>query len=221
MVDLEKLEREIERILRAEKEGALYEVPPFSLLPKAERGVRDIAFSGDGEPTLYPHFTEAVRIVARARRHFGLISAKLVLLTNAAYLDRPEIKAALAVLDQNNGEIWAKLDAGTEKYFRRVNRANVSLTRIFNNILEAAITRPLVIQSLWLRIKGITPSAGEIEAYCNRLNSLISAHGQLKVIQLYTIARDPAEAYVSALSNEELDRIGSIVKDRLSVPVGK
>lgn len=219
MVNLEKLEKELERILRAEKDGSLYEASPFSLLSQTERRVRDIAFSGDGEPTLYPRFAEAVRIAVDARQRFGLDSAKLVLLTNAAYLDKPEIKAALAVLDQNNGEIWAKLDAGTDEYFRRVNRARVSLTRIFNNILDAAKVRPLVIQSLWLRIEGAAPSVDEIEAYCSRLNSLISARGQLKAIQLYTIARDPAEAYVSALSNEELDRIESIVKNRIRVPV--
>ncbi len=218
-VDLEILEKEVDRILQAERDGSLYEAAPFNLLPQAERGVRDIAFSGDGEPTIYPHFEKAVCIAARARQRFGLNSAKLVLLTNAAHLHKSEIKTALAVMDQNNGEIWAKLDAGTEEYFRRVNRAGVSLDRILDNILRAAQVRPLVIQSLWLRIKGAAPSADEIEAYCSRLNSLISSNGQLKAIQLYTIARDPAEACVDPLSGDELNRIASVVRGRVPVPV--
>jgi wyosine [tRNA(Phe)-imidazoG37] synthetase (radical SAM superfamily) len=219
MADLEKLEEELGRILQAAKDGSLYETAPFNLLAEAERGVRDIAFSGNGEPTLYPRFAEAVRIAARARQRFGLESAKLILLTNAAYLDKPEIKAALDLMDQNNGEIWAKLDAGTEGYFRMVNRARVSFDRILKNILDAAQDRPLTIQSLWLCVDGAPPSVDEIEAYCRRLNGMISANARFQAIQLYTIARDPAEANAESLSDDELDRIASIVRSRIPVPV--
>jgi len=218
-VDLEKLEKEIDRILQEEQSGSLYEIAPYNLLPQAERRVRDIAFSGDGEPTLYPRFAEVVRIAARARQRFELNSAKLILLTNAAYLDKPENRAALAIMDQNNGEIWAKLDAGTEEYFRMVNRSRMSFDRILKNILSAAQVRPMVIQSLWFRIEGAAPSADEIEAYCSRLNSMISANGQLKAIQLYTLARDPAEAYAEPLSDDELNWVVSIVRSRIPIPV--
>ncbi len=218
-VDLEILAGELDRVLQAEKEGSLYENTPFNVLAPADRGVRDIAFSGDGEPTAYRRFEDAVRIAAEARRRFGLDAAKLVLLTNAAYLDKPAVRAALAVMDENNGEIWTKLDAGTDEYFRRVNRSKVSLGRILGNILGAARVRPLVIQSLWFRIHGAAPPAGEIEAYCSRLNSLVSAGAQINAVQLYTIARDPAETCASPLSNAELDRIAAIVKARVAVPV--
>jgi wyosine [tRNA(Phe)-imidazoG37] synthetase (radical SAM superfamily) len=218
-VDLEMLKQELDRILQSENDGSLYEEAPFNTLAQTERGVRDIAFSGDGEPTTYPRFEEVVRIAADARRRFGLGSAKLVLLTNAAYLHKPSVGAALAVMDENNGEIWAKLDAGTEEYFRRVNRPRESLSRILDNILNSARVRPLIIQSLWFRIDGNTPSAEEIEAYCGRLNDLISKGGQIKALQLYTIARDPAEAGVSPLSDDELDRIASAVKIRVPLPL--
>jgi wyosine [tRNA(Phe)-imidazoG37] synthetase (radical SAM superfamily) len=143
----------------------------------------------------------------------------LGLLTNASYLNKPAVRAALAVMDDNNGEIWAKLDAGTEEYFSKINRSKVPLNRILDNILSAARVRPLIIQSLWLRIGGAAPPVEEIEAYCNRLNGLISAGGQIKNVQLYTIARDPAEVSASPISNDELDQIASIVKTRIPVPV--
>jgi wyosine [tRNA(Phe)-imidazoG37] synthetase (radical SAM superfamily) len=217
IVDLDRLKKELDGILQSERDGSLYESAPFNALHPAERGIRDIAFSGDGEPTTFPRFEEAVRIAADARRRFSLNSAKLVLLTNAAYLHKPSVRTALAVMDENNGEIWAKLDAGTEDCFGRVNRPNVSLTRILDNILDAARVRPLIIQSLWFRLDGNAPSEGEIEAYCDRLNWLISAGGRIRAIQLYTIARDPGEASVSPLSNDELDRIASAVKCRFSL----
>jgi len=37
----------------------------------------------------------------------------------------------------------AKLDAGTEDYFRKVNRSHVSLDRILANILALPILGPL------------------------------------------------------------------------------
>jgi len=218
-VEMKRLEQEIEKILRAESDGTLYQASPFDLLSEAERGVRDIAFSGNGEPTAYAGFLEAVRIAARAREHFRLNSAKIVLLTNASYLDRPAVREALAIMDENNGEIWAKLDAGTEKYFRRVNRAHAPLDRILRNILGAAKKRPLIIQTLLLRINGAALPPDEIEAYCERLNGILSSGGKLKAVQLYTIARDPAEAYASALSNDELDRIAALVKNRVPIPI--
>ncbi len=214
-VNLEKLAGELDRILRAEKDGSLYDDPPFNALNPAERGVRDIAFSGDGEPTMFRRFEEVIRIAAGARQRFGLHLAKLVLITNAAFFDKQSVRAALDVLDENHGEIWAKLDAGTEEYFRLVNRAHLPLARILENILDAARVRPLVIQSLWSRINGAAPPDEEIKAFCDKLNGLIGAGGKIKNIQIHTVARDPAEAYVSPLTRDELDRIAFIVTSRI------
>ncbi len=216
-VDLKRLAAELDAILQAERNGSLYKDAPFDVLTAPERGVRDIAFSGDGEPTAFRRFMEAVRIAADARHHFGLNSARLVLLTNAACLDRPSVRTALELLDRNNGEIWAKLDAGTEEYFRKVNRTRISLERVLRNILDAAQARPLVIQSLWFRIHGAPPPDDEIKAYCGRLKDLLSAGGQVKKIQFHTIARDPAEIHASPLSRDELNRIASMVESRTAV----
>ena len=38
--------------------------------------------------------------------------------------------------------------------------------------------------------------------------------GQLKLVQIYTIARRPAESFVSPLADAEVDRIVELVKDR-------
>jgi wyosine [tRNA(Phe)-imidazoG37] synthetase (radical SAM superfamily) len=218
-VNLPKLSEELDLILSAEKDGSLYDDERFQLLTQAERGVRDIAFSGDGEPTAFPRFGDAVRIAADARRRFDLNSTKLFLITNAAYLHKPAVCAALETLDENNGEIWAKLDAGTEEYFRRVNRPNVSLKRIMDNIHDAARIRPIVLQSLWFRIQNAAPPVEEIEAYCNQLNALLAAGGRIKNLQLYTIARDPSDPAASPLSPDELGQIAAAVRSRVPVPV--
>jgi hypothetical protein len=123
------------------------------------------------------------------------------------------------LLDQNNGEIWAKLDAGSEAYFQRVNRPNVPFATVLDNILRAARVRPLVIQTLWMRIHGETPAPPEIDAYCDRLNEILRGGGRLKLLQEYTIARDPAEPFVTGLSDAELDGVAATVGARVPVPV--
>jgi hypothetical protein len=50
-LDTDRLSVELHTILREERKGSLYEIDPFNLLPPGKRGVRDIAFSGNGEPT--------------------------------------------------------------------------------------------------------------------------------------------------------------------------
>lgn len=218
-VDLDRLRAELRAILAAERDGSLYDAEPFRQLASTQRGVRDFAFSGDGEPTTYPRFAEAVAAAAEARSEYGLPGAKLVLITDACYLARPGVRAGLALLDGNNGEIWAKLDAGTEVYFRQVNRPNFPLQHVLDNILDAARVRPIIIQSLWMRVYGQPPPPDEIEAYCGRLTAILAGGGALKLIQLYTIARRTTEAYASPLADAELDAIASVVRARVPIPV--
>jgi wyosine [tRNA(Phe)-imidazoG37] synthetase (radical SAM superfamily) len=179
-VNLEHLAGELDLIIAAERDGSLYEAAPFNVLRSEERGIRDLAFSGDGEPTTFARFAEAIRIAASARIRNRLSSAKLVLLTNAARLASPAAQEGLALLDRNNGEIWAKLDAGTEEYFRLVNRAHIPLSTVVDNILKAARTYRVIIQSLWLKVRGNPPHQEEIEAYCGLLNGILARGGHLQ-----------------------------------------
>ena len=88
--------------------------------------------------------------------------------------------AGLAILDANGGEIWAKLDAGTEDYYRLVNRSEVDWGHVLENLREAAQARPIVIQSLFLRDHGEPPAADEIAAYVDRLEEILAAGGQIE-----------------------------------------
>jgi hypothetical protein len=86
--------------------------------------------------------------------------------------------------------------------------------RILDNITAAARIRPLVIQALFLRLDGEPPSLAERLAFCDRLNEIVAAGGKLKLVQIYTVARPPAESFVAPLSNQEVDDIVSLVKSR-------
>jgi wyosine [tRNA(Phe)-imidazoG37] synthetase (radical SAM superfamily) len=206
-VDVSRLREELGNILDQVQSGKLFEIERFRATPPALRRLNDIAFSGDGEPTACPEFGEAVAQVAEARRQRGLDAVKLVLITNASRLHHSRVRQVLEVLDANNGEIWAKLDAGTEAYYREVDRTTISFQRIVSNITGAAKVRPIVIQTLFLKMHDTPPPAEERKAFCARLNEIKAACGRIKLVQVYTVARKPAEAWVAALSDGEVDGI--------------
>jgi len=218
-VDAGVLRGELAAMLELARSGEIYRYDPFDRIPAALRRINDIAFSGDGEPTTCPQFGEVCRLAAELRDAAGLTDVKLVVITNATMFHRPGVREALAFLDQHNGEIWAKLDAGTEGYYERVDRTTIPFRRVLENIAWCSSVRATVIQSLFLRVHGEPPGAEEIGAYVERLRE-VSAAGRVKLVQVYTVARTTTEPYATALTGEELESIAGRVRAALAgIPV--
>ena len=159
-IDLPQLADELDEMVELAVTGRLFEGTRFSTTPAEYRRLNDIALSGDGEPTASPIFDEVVQLCADIRRRRGLDQVKLVLITNATLLQRERVRKALEVLDANNGEIWGKLDAGTEEYYQAVDRSKVKLAEVLENLVVAARKRPIVIQSLFMRLERRAAAAG-------------------------------------------------------------
>jgi wyosine [tRNA(Phe)-imidazoG37] synthetase (radical SAM superfamily) len=218
-VDLAELERELDAVVEQVSSGALFETERFRATPPHLRRLNDIAFSGDGEPTTCPVFLDAVRLAAAVRERRRLDDVKLVLITNATALHAPQVRLALGELATNNGEVWAKLDAGSEAYYRQVERTTVPLRRVLDNILMAARIAPVVIQALFLRLHGVGPDEAEQDAFCDRLNEIVAAGGRIDRVQVYTVARRPAEAFATSLPDTEVDAIAERVRRRTGLTV--
>jgi wyosine [tRNA(Phe)-imidazoG37] synthetase (radical SAM superfamily) len=218
-VNVPRLRAELDAALDLVVSGRLFEIDRFRETPVPLRRLNDIAFSGDGEPTTCREFLRVVREAAEAKAVRGLHDVKLVLITNATMLHRPEVREALAVLQANNGEVWAKLDAGTEEYYHTIERTTIPFRRILDNITETAKVYPLVIQAMFLRLEGQPPSQQEQEAFCTRLEEITRAGGRIKGVQVYTVARPPAVASVTALSPAEVDALVDLVRQRTGLAV--
>lgn len=218
-VDPARLAEELEDMVALVNDGTFWDDVAFADVPATQREIRDFAFSGDGEPTTCRVFAECVQRVAEIRRRAGLDRAKIVLITDACYLTRPEVVAGLVIMDENNGEIWAKLDAGTEEYYRLINRPNFPLQHVVNEITAAARVRPVVIQSLFMRVHGRAPESTELEAFVDRLQDILAGGGRIDHVQIYTIARPPAESFVTALSRDDVDGIADLVRKRTGLPI--
>lgn len=214
-VDLDQLEREMAALLDLTVSGELFQVPPFDSARPEQRRLNDIAFSGDGEPTTERAFPEAVARLAALKAARGLASVKLVLITDATRLQAPDVVRGLERMMANQGEIWAKLDAGTEAYYREINRTKVAFSRILENLRATALRWPLTIQTLFLDWKGQGSSEGEVEAYLACIRGLRESGGMIQGIQLYTVARPTPEPEARPLPAAEMDRLAGRLKDGL------
>lgn len=214
-VDLAQLRDELDQMLGLAVSGDIWRHPPFDRAPQHLRRINDIAFSGDGEPTAYPRFDEACRIAADLKRSHGLRDVKIVVITNATMFDRPAVQRGLKLLDENQGEVWAKLDAGTEAYYRLIDRTSIPLQRVLGQILACGRDRPIVIQSLFMCVRGQPTPDAEFDAYLDRLQELIAGGCRIQLVQLYTIARQTAERYVAPLNATQLDRLAARFHQRL------
>ncbi len=217
-VETPRLLAELEHTLKLVSSGAIYDEPPFCSTPEPSRRLNDIAFSGDGEPTTFRNFDKIIARCAEVKRRHARNDVKMVLISNASMFHRPAVRRGLEILDDNHGEIWAKLDAGTEGYFRLVDRTKISFQQVLDNITEAACAREVVIQSLFMRIDDVPPSADEQQEYCRRLNEIIEAGGRIRLVQVYTVARPPVEAMVTPLSVAEVDAIVHRVRTETAIP---
>ena len=216
-VEIDNMLAELRAMLELCSSGEIFQTAKFRDTPDELRKVCDIAFSGDGEPTTYKNFDELMAASAELKQEFDAKHPdadpiKMVLITNASMFHREHVQRGIAVLDDNQGEVWAKLDAGTEAYYQQVERTKIPFQQVLDNITAAARLRPLVIQAMFLRIDDVGPTDEEQRAFCDRLSEITAAGGKLSLVQIYTVARQPAESCVSALSDREVDTLVELVK---------
>lgn len=211
VVDLDRLRLELRQTFEAGASGELGRDPRFAGAPAELRVVADVALSGDGEPTAERWFPEAARIVAEERRRAGL-EIPYRIITNATTFHVERVAETLAFLDDHGLDVWAKLDAGTESYYRLVDRTAIPYQQVLDNLLRCALDRPTTIQALFARHHGEPPADPEIDAWASRLGSIHDAGGRLPWVQVHTIARPPAESFVTPLSLPELEQIADAAR---------
>lgn len=204
---------ELENLLTLVAEGRLTELPGIP----AGLDFKEVALSGDGEPTLCPNFREIAEAVVglRARRHHPFF--KIVVITNGTGLHLPQVRAGLDTLHPRD-EIWIKLDAGTPAGFESINRSDVPLEHVLKNIRELGRQRAIVIQSLFPLFEGAGPDEDEIAAYVGCLRELREAGARIELVQVYSAHRPAMNARCGHLPLRMLSLIARRVRDAAGLP---
>lgn len=214
-VVLSVLRDELRATLELVKSDALLADPRFRSAPQSQRRVVDIAFSGDGEPTVEPWFPEAAHIAAEERKRAGLSEIAIRVITNATVFHLPRVSETLRFLDAHALDVWAKLDAGTAAYYDEVDRTRVPFQRVIDNITACARERLTTIQTLFARHHGAPPTSDEVRAWAGRLADIAAAGGRIGWVQVHTVSRAPGESFVTPLTMDELDQIAALAQAAL------
>jgi len=212
-VDINVLSDELTGLLDLAGQDKLRQLPRFSKIPAELLQLKEVALSGEGEPTLCPNFDSAVEAVLRVRSqraHFF----KIVLITNTTGLFAPRVQRGWQQLTLED-EIWTKLDAGTQEYMERVNGPdNVSLQTVMANILQIGRLRPIVVQSLFPMLDGEGPSDEEIDCYIHRLQELKAGGAQINMVQIYSAHRPAQNPECGHLPLNSLSLIARRVREQ-------
>jgi wyosine [tRNA(Phe)-imidazoG37] synthetase (radical SAM superfamily) len=216
-ISVAAIRAELESLLAAFDAQGICRLDRFAAIADADKRLRDIAVSGDGEPTMVPEFAEVCAMLAALQASRPELDFKLILITNSTLLDRKNVLDGIAHLLSRNGEVWAKLDAGTEDWYQRINISRVSLDRIESNLMRLGQDYPYKIQSLFCGLDGIAPTARETEAYLERLRRIKSSGSDIREVQLHTLARKPAQASCTPVTGEFLQDLGGRIESDIGV----
>ena len=189
---------ELKKLLSIYRETKLAE--HFPSVEEKDRILKDIALSGDGEPTLYPYFAELCGALRKVQSECPE-NPKLTLITNAA-----QICDGLEYLT----EIWGKLDAGTDEFLRFIDnpRKKIDIAVIENNLKLIVSKFPLRLQTMFCEARGRIPGEAQIESYFQIVQGIYESNpDNLLSVQLYSVVRQTAENSVRPLEREFLENV--------------
>ena len=165
------------------------------------RIIRDLAISGNGEPTTCKNFDQVIDLIGRVLETSGLDKKlKPVLITNGSLVNQARIQKGIAYLSELDGTVWFKLDSATNAGIKNINNASISITKIRRNLEITTNLCPTWIQTCVFGLKGEPPSKQEQDEYIQFLSSLSGPLSGLKGVLLYGIARPSQQKEASTLS---------------------
>jgi len=185
-IDLEQLQRELDAMLDDVVRGDFMR----RRVPEGYRRLNDVALSGNGEPTTSPEIGDVIELVGQRLERVGRAGAvKIVLITNGSMMNKAVVKSALRTLARLDGEVWFKLDAGTDDDLYRVNGARSTVGQHLDRLAIAASLCPTWLQTCLFGADGDLPNEVALDAYLDRMRDLRQRQVPVRGVHLYTLAR--------------------------------
>jgi wyosine [tRNA(Phe)-imidazoG37] synthetase (radical SAM superfamily) len=166
-----------------------------------------ITIAGNGEPTLSPHLNAIVDIVNAARGR-DWPQARTVILSNGTMCHKPDVRAALAKLDER----VIKLDAGSNWILEQLNRPTGRLC-MWELLRRISMVPASIIQSMFLHGPVDNTGQKEIEVWTGWLARL-----KPTAVQIYSLDRIPAKSWVRKVPRKKLESIAEYVESTTGIP---
>ena len=184
------------------------------------RQLKDIAFSGNGEPTSAPEFLAAIRCVRDVLDSVGLAGKLPVrLITNGSLLHRAEVQQGIGELAAMGGEVWFKIDRALADEVAEINGIQQSSYKTARHLAICADLAPTWVQTCWFALDGVAPSTASRQAYCDLLRPLAA---QISGVHLYGLARpsmQPQAPRLSRLPAAELEAFAGQIEKETGIRV--
>ena len=179
---------------------------------------KDIAFSGNGEPTASKQFKDVIKILIKKINEYKLTKKiKIRLITNGSNMSNPNVKEALSLMNNFSREVWFKIDQINEEDVKTINQVNLSKATVKRNLEAALDSSPTVIQTCLFRLNNKLPSNASLDAYIDFLKTY---EKKIKGIHLYSLARlseQSSDYELTRLTEPELESIANKIK-LLNIP---
>lgn len=164
-------------------------------------------FAGNGEPTAHPHFREIIEDTLELRDKY-FPDAKVSVLSNSTFIDRPAVFSALNKVDNN----ILKLDTVDEEYILTVDRpsSRYSVAEIIENL--KAFKGNCIIQTMFMKGSYL---GKDVDNTSDRyVLPWLEAIKEIKPrqVMIYTIDRETPDHDLLKATHEELDRIVALVE---------
>ena len=216
-LDFELLATELTDFLQDVLHGTFYQ--RFQI-ETARQVIKDIAISGNGEPTSVHEFAKAIAIITQTVEQANIPDPfQYVLISNGSLMHKADVQQGLKLFNQYNGQLWFKLDSATDLGREAVNHAGLSAQKQLDNLISSA-----KLCSTWIQtcVLGFTSNQGqgglletqEQQAYLALLAKLIQ-QVSLQGVMLYSLARpslQPEANIISSASMEQLQNFAAQIR---------
>lgn len=183
-------------------------------VPHEHRLIKDIAISGNGEPTSLRDFAKAVDLIGGIADRAGVFPvAHYVLISNGSLMHQANARAGLKALAGFDGELWFKLDSGSEQGRKLINHSAQSQKQLLENLRIASQLCQTKLQTCMLGFRGTIWTAPEKQAYLQLLNEIQKQGIRIEKIMLYSLARPSYQPEAAELIKINLDEMQAFAND--------
>jgi len=168
--------------------------------------IDSITFSGNGEPTMHSDFGKIISGLIPLRDRYYPKTA-ITCLSNSTQLFRPDVKEALQKIENP----ILKLDAGSEAFFKLVDRPTISIT--LQDILNQlkSFQGNLIIQTMLL--SGNIDNQNFDNSNKEELSQLLHHIQEInpKKVMLYSLDRETPAGNLSKIGKIDLERVAKMI----------
>lgn len=176
-----------------------------------------LTFAGNGEPTGHPDFLNIIKDTINLRNKY-CPNAKISVLSNATFCNKPDVFEALMLVDNN----ILKLDTVCNEYIQLLDRPTLPGYDV-NNVIEwiKRFNGHCIIQTMFLKGSGTLYINGEETAVdVNNVKEeyiapWIEAIKEIRPqqVMIYTIDRETPVKWLEKATHDELDTICARVNE--------